>query len=82
MSSVGGRFPGRRSALALSALCMPCAPQGLSMFGNGFLSKFEGAMCDNRLLEEISLVDTPGGRERGREGGQLAGAGLCVCVCF
>ncbi|KFM29283.1 EH domain-containing protein 1 [Auxenochlorella protothecoides] len=33
---------------------------GLSQFGNGFLSKFESAQCDNRLLEEISLVDTPG----------------------
>lgn len=37
-----------------------CTPQGLSQFGNGFLSKFESAQCDNRLLEEISLVDTPG----------------------
>ncbi|GAB4817911.1 hypothetical protein N2152v2_004957 [Parachlorella kessleri] len=34
--------------------------QGLSQFGNGFLSKFEAALCDNRLLEEITLVDTPG----------------------
>ena len=33
---------------------------GLSQFGNGFLSKFQGAECDNRLLEEITLVDTPG----------------------
>lgn len=33
---------------------------GLTQFGNGFLSKFEGAACDNRLLEEVSLVDTPG----------------------
>lgn len=35
-------------------------PQGLAQFGNGFLSKFEAATCENRLLEEISLVDTPG----------------------
>ena len=33
---------------------------GLSQFGNGFLSKFESATCENRLLEEITLVDTPG----------------------
>lgn len=33
---------------------------GLSQFGNGFLSKFEAATCDNRLLEEITLIDTPG----------------------
>ena len=36
----------------------PC--QGLAQFGNGFLSKFEAATCENRLLEEVSLVDTPG----------------------
>ncbi|KAK9789563.1 hypothetical protein WJX73_008365 [Symbiochloris irregularis] len=34
--------------------------QGLSQYGNGFLAKFEGASCPNKLLEEISLVDTPG----------------------
>lgn len=33
---------------------------GLAQFGNGFLSKFESATCENRLLEEITLVDTPG----------------------
>ena len=33
---------------------------GLSQFGNGFLSKFQGSECDNRILEEITLVDTPG----------------------
>lgn len=33
---------------------------GLAQFGNGFLSKFECATCENRLLEEITLVDTPG----------------------
>ena len=33
---------------------------GLSQFGNGFLSKFESATCDNRLLEEVTLIDTPG----------------------
>ena len=34
--------------------------QGLSAYGNGFLAKFEGASCPNKLLEEITLVDTPG----------------------
>ncbi|KAK9839793.1 hypothetical protein WJX81_002232 [Elliptochloris bilobata] len=34
--------------------------QGLAQYGNGFLAKFEAASCPNRLLEEISLVDTPG----------------------
>ena len=33
---------------------------GLTSFGTAFLSKFEGAQCDNRLLEEVTLVDTPG----------------------
>ncbi|KAI3433598.1 hypothetical protein D9Q98_003408 [Chlorella vulgaris] len=33
---------------------------GLGQFGSGFLSKFECAQCDNRLLEEVTLVDTPG----------------------
>ncbi|EFN59109.1 hypothetical protein CHLNCDRAFT_33853 [Chlorella variabilis] len=33
---------------------------GLAQFGSGFLSKFECAQCDNRLLEEVTLVDTPG----------------------
>ena len=37
-----------------------CAAQGLAQYGNGFLAKFEAASCPNRLLEEISLVDTPG----------------------
>lgn len=34
--------------------------QGLSVFGTGFLSRFEGSQCNAKLLEEISLVDTPG----------------------
>ncbi len=51
------------------ALCLhdkersaPCclALQGLAQYGNGFLAKFEAASCPNRLLEEITLVDTPG----------------------
>ena len=39
---------------------LACAAQGLAQYGNGFLAKFEAASCPNRLLEEISLVDTPG----------------------
>eukprot|EP00878_Enallax_costatus_P017605 GHUV01018497.1.p1 GENE.GHUV01018497.1~~GHUV01018497.1.p1 ORF type:complete len:533 (+),score=105.10 GHUV01018497.1:417-2015(+) len=34
--------------------------QGLSMFGTGFLSRFEGAACPAKLLEEITIIDTPG----------------------
>ncbi|KXZ52131.1 hypothetical protein GPECTOR_10g760 [Gonium pectorale] len=34
--------------------------RGLSSFGTGFLSRFEGSQCPARLLEEITLVDTPG----------------------
>eukprot|EP00873_Tetraselmis_striata_P019974 jgi/Tetstr1/440238/TSEL_028589.t1 len=34
--------------------------QGLSIFGGGFLSKFEGASSPNEMLEAITLVDTPG----------------------
>ncbi len=35
-------------------------PQGLAVYGNGFLSKFECAQCDAPLLHEVTLVDTPG----------------------
>lgn len=34
--------------------------QGLSGFGTGFLSRFEGSQCPTKLLEEITIVDTPG----------------------
>lgn len=34
--------------------------QGLSQYGNGFLAKFEAAACPNQLLDEVTLVDTPG----------------------
>jgi len=34
--------------------------QGLSMFGTGFLSRFEGSQCPAKLLEDITIVDTPG----------------------
>jgi EH domain-containing protein 1 len=33
---------------------------GLTAFGSSFLSKFEASQCDAKLLEEITLVDTPG----------------------
>jgi EH domain-containing protein 1 len=33
---------------------------GLSNFGSGFLSKFQSSSCKAKLLEEISIVDTPG----------------------
>ena len=36
------------------------AVQGLSIFGNGFMSKFEAASCPDPLLDNITLVDTPG----------------------
>ncbi|KAF6256286.1 P-loop containing nucleoside triphosphate hydrolase protein [Scenedesmus sp. NREL 46B-D3] len=34
--------------------------QGLSQFGTGFLSRFEGAACPAPLLDSITLIDTPG----------------------
>jgi hypothetical protein len=41
--------------------CIMCySPQGLAGFGTGFLSRFEGSQCPARLLEEITLIDTPG----------------------
>ena len=33
---------------------------GLKYFGNGFLTRFEGAMMDCEMLRRITLVDTPG----------------------
>jgi len=33
---------------------------GLNTFGNGFLTKFEGSLCDADILERITFVDTPG----------------------
>ncbi|GIL50072.1 hypothetical protein Vafri_6390 [Volvox africanus] len=49
------RIPGNTLAV------QPDKPyQGLASFGTGFLSRFEGSQCPARLLEEISLVDTPG----------------------
>ena len=34
--------------------------RGLEMFGNGFLSKFQGAQLDAPLLHHVTLIDTPG----------------------
>ena len=34
--------------------------QGLSTFGNNFLSKFEGAEVPASILQNITIVDTPG----------------------
>lgn len=45
------------NALAVSAN-MPF--RGLEMFGNGFLSKFQGAQLDSPLLQHVTLIDTPG----------------------
>eukprot|EP01124_Arcella_intermedia_P019482 TRINITY_DN267_c0_g1_i1.p1 TRINITY_DN267_c0_g1~~TRINITY_DN267_c0_g1_i1.p1 ORF type:complete len:512 (-),score=109.11 TRINITY_DN267_c0_g1_i1:36-1487(-) len=33
---------------------------GLNAFGNGFLTKFEGSLCNAEILERITFVDTPG----------------------
>jgi hypothetical protein len=45
------------NALAVS----PNMPfRGLEMFGNGFLSKFQGAQLDVPLLNHVTLIDTPG----------------------
>jgi len=32
----------------------------LNRFGNGFLTKFEGSLCDVDILRNITFVDTPG----------------------
>lgn len=49
------RIPGNTLAV------QPDKPfQGLADFGTGFLSRFEGSSTPSRLLEEITLVDTPG----------------------
>lgn len=50
--------------------------QALNHFGTGFLSRFEGSQCPARLLEEITLVDTPGACVWGGGGG----CGMCACV--
>ncbi|KDD73486.1 hypothetical protein H632_c2126p0 [Helicosporidium sp. ATCC 50920] len=55
---------------------------GLGAFGNGFLSKFESAACDNRLLEEISLVDTPGVLSGEKQRTQRSYDFVRVCAWF
>ena len=54
------------------------------MFGNGFLSKFQGAQLDAPLLHHVTLIDTPGilSGEKQRIGrSPLLVTSLCVCVC-
>jgi len=34
--------------------------QGLQHFGTGFLGRFQASSCPCKLLEEISIIDTPG----------------------
>lgn len=34
--------------------------QGLAQYGNGFLGRLELAQCPSQLLNEVTLVDTPG----------------------
>ena len=34
--------------------------QGLTVFGSAFLGRLEGSQCPHELLENITLVDTPG----------------------
>ncbi|MEW5304687.1 MAG: hypothetical protein WDW36_007280 [Sanguina aurantia] len=49
------RIPGNTLAV------QPDKPyQALANFGTGFLSRFEGSQCPAKLLEEISIIDTPG----------------------
>lgn len=34
--------------------------QGLQMFGTGFMTRFQSSQCSAALLNDITLVDTPG----------------------
>ena len=34
--------------------------QGLTVFGSAFLGRLEGSQCANELLENVTLIDTPG----------------------
>ena len=34
--------------------------QGLPVFGSAFLGRLEGSQCPNELLENVTLIDTPG----------------------
>ena len=61
---------GLRNCIALCLRCLivdplPCTVlllhcRSLEQFGNGFLTKFQGAQLDVPLLQHITLVDTPG----------------------
>ena len=70
------------NALAVS----PNMPfRGLEMFGNGFLSKFQGAQLDVPLLHHVTLIDTPGilsgekQRSASRPLDRAASAGAIAC---
>lgn len=34
--------------------------QGIQIFGSGFLGRFQASQCQAKMLEEVTLVDTPG----------------------
>jgi hypothetical protein len=51
----------------------------------GFLSRFEGASCPAELLEEITIIDTPGvlsGEKQRIERNYNVRSRVCVCVCW
>jgi len=44
-----------------AATCLPQLPyQGLSVFGNNFLSSFQAVALPSEILQDITLIDTPG----------------------
>ena len=53
--------------------------RGLEMFGNGFLSKFQGAQLDAPLLHHVTLIDTPGNLATAKEVAAPAAAELATC---
>lgn len=65
---MGGGVNGIASAVVVrNHPCRACTnrsavllPARLVMAHTGFLSRFEGASCPAKLLEEITIIDTPG----------------------
>ena len=53
--------------------------RGLEMFGNGFLSKFQGAQLDAPLLHHVTLIDTPGNLATAKEVAVPAAAEPATC---